>query len=75
MPFTYIHWKEECDYCDNRNNCEYEKTMREFKTALSFLKNGVKGIYGSLNFTCDYFKLNENKFNRYNIGVTDGTNS
>ena len=53
MP--YIHWKEKCDYCGNRNNCEYEKTVREFKTALSFLENGAKGIYGSLNFTCDYF--------------------
>ena len=66
MP--YIPWKEKGDYCGNRNNCEQEKTVREFKTALSFLENGAKGIYGSLNFTCDYFFLDENKYKRNYIG-------
>jgi hypothetical protein len=74
MTEPYIHWTEECSYCYKRGICEYEDNTRDFRKALSMLHNGAKYVFGTINFKCDYFKLDGNKFNRYHIGVTDGTN-
>ncbi len=75
MIKPYIHYTEECDYCVKRGACPQEECTRDFRKALQMLFIGAKYVYGTLNFDCDYFELDENKFTRHNIGVTNGTNA
>lgn len=75
MSNPYIHWTEECNYCYKRGICEYEDDTRDFRKALSMLHNGAKYVFGTINFKCDYFKLDENKFRRNYMGeCSNGVN-
>lgn len=74
MTKPYIHYTEECDYCAKRGNCPYEECTRDFRKAIQMLSIGAKYAYGTIDFKCDYFELDKNKFNRHHIGVTNGIN-
>ena len=63
-----IYWKEECKYCQNREDCKYKKQMTEFKEALSYMEKSARGIYGRLRFNCDYFVVDEEEYWKNNIG-------
>ena len=51
----WVYFKEQCDYCLNRHNCEYTKKVKKYIENLDALDS--KGIYGTTSFWCDYYIL------------------
>lgn len=68
----WIYWPEQCDYCkgyifsDGKPCCK--ELTKEFFNKLRQIEHHSKGVYGSLSFKCDYFNLDDDKYNnsRYN---------
>lgn len=67
----WIYWPEQCNFCkgyhflsENNKPCDKEK-MKEFITKLLDLEHCTKGVYGSLEFKCDYFNLDDEKYTEF----------
>ena len=63
MSKPFIYYPEQCDYCLKRGGCDYEKKTRLFLATLCGFDRLTHGVYGSLNFACDYFDLDLRMFN------------
>ena len=62
----WVYWPEQCKYCLNRHNCEYEIRVKEY---IQLLRNvSHKGCYGSLSWWCDYYIIDEEKYLAENPG-------
>ncbi len=66
----WIYWKEQCQYCKNRINCEYIEKINNYINNLSQVDD--KGCYGSLSFKCDYFIFDKELYNEKNPGECCG---
>ena len=64
----WIYWVEQCKYCKNQNDCSYETKTNFFINQLKQLEQNTKGVYGTLNFKCDYFLMDDEKYMKLNIG-------
>ena len=62
----WIYWPEQCKYCLNRHDCEYETKVKEYIQLLQDVPD--KGCYGSLAWWCDYFITDEKKYLAENPG-------
>lgn len=64
---VWIYWPEQCKLCKgyffNSENkpCNRERT-EEFINNLRQLEHHTKEVWGSLEFKCDYFNLDEEKY-------------
>lgn len=82
---AWIYWPEQCKYCMHRNEnytqqyratklgCDCEAT-HELINALQQVEHHAKGVYGSLDFKCDYFNLDEEAYmeSNYNECTSHG---
>lgn len=59
MNKVYVYYKHQCNYCTNRDKCDYEKKTRKFVETISGVESLANGVYGFLDFKCDYFNLDE----------------
>ena len=59
MNNHYIYYKEQCKYCLKNGKCDYQKKTQTFLDAINGIEHLVSGVYGSLNFRCDYFDFDE----------------
>ena len=58
----WVYYQDQCDLClSDRDGCSYYYGTQQLLDALRWLDKNVKGAYGSLDFKCDYFRLDENK--------------
>lgn len=63
---VWIYWPDQCKLCKgyicpvNNEPCAKEKTEK-FIEDLRKLEHGAIGVYGRLEFKCDYFCLDEEK--------------
>lgn len=58
-----IHWTEQCDYCQKSINTTH---CNKNQTFMQKLKSMYKEFIGTLEFKCDYFKLDERELKRRN---------
>ena len=63
MSKPYIYYKEQCNLCTNKGKCEYEKKTQKFIETIGGVEYLANGVFGSLSFKCDYFNLDELKYN------------
>ena len=61
----WIYWPEQCDYCINRNDCQYKDKVKEYIHQLTLVND--RGIYGTLNWKCDYFLLDIAEYEKNNF--------
>ena len=66
MKKVYVYYKEQCNYCTNKGKCDYEKKTRRFVETISGVESLANGVYGSLDFKCDYFDLDEVAYSKAN---------
>lgn len=64
MKNVYVYYKEQCGFCTRKGNCDYEKKTRTFVETISGVDALAKGVYGRLDFKCDYFDLDEAAYNK-----------
>lgn len=64
----WIYWKEQCKYCQNRIDCQYYDKVQQLIENLYQAEHSVKGAYGTLKWTCDYFYFDENQYKADHIG-------
>lgn len=55
----WIYWKDQCDICANAENCKYE--VKDYIEQLDAVEPKTP-VYGNLEFVCDYFYLDEDKY-------------
>lgn len=67
MKNVYVYYKKQCDYCTQKSKCNYEKKTRTFVETISGVNYLASGVYGSLDFKCDYFDLDEVAYNKENL--------
>ena len=67
----WIYWTEQCEYCAKRTGCEYHGCMKEYIYRLQQVKVNPP-VYGSLNFTCDYFHFDKTKYKAKEICESNG---
>lgn len=58
----WIYWKDQCKYCQNSTNCNQYDNVQELMEKLSQVDKSVKGAYGTLKWTCDYFYFDEKAY-------------
>lgn len=64
---VWIYWPDQCKLCKSyffrseNKPCGRELTQ-EFINNLHQLEHHAKGVYGTLEFRCDYFTLDEEKY-------------
>ena len=75
---SWIYFPEQCDLCkgfifSDGTPCNRECTINLIKM-LKEAEIKAKGVYGSVDFSCDYFNLDEDKYNnsRYNESSCQG---
>ena len=66
MNNPYIYYKEQCKYCLEKGKCDYQKKTQIFLDAINGIEHLASGVYGSLNFRCDYFNLDELEYRKDN---------
>ena len=66
MSKPYIYYKEQCKYCLKNGKCNYQKKTQAFLDAINCIEYLASGVYGSLNFRCDYFNLDESAYRKDN---------
>lgn len=67
MNKVYIYYKKQCDYCTNKGKCDYEFKTRTFVETIGGVVSLANGVYGSLDFKCDYFDLDEVAYYKDNM--------
>ena len=72
MKNAYVYYKEQCNYCVNRGKCGYEKKTRTFVETISGINSTASGVFGSLDFKCDYFDLDKISYSKENPAETCG---
>jgi hypothetical protein len=72
MKKVYVYYKEQCNFCTNTGKCDYEKKTKAFVKTISGLESLANGVYGSLDFKCDYFDLDEVAYSKANPPETCG---
>jgi hypothetical protein len=72
MKGKYVYYKEQCNYCRNKGKCDYEKRTRTFVETIGGVERLTNGVYGSLDFKCDYFDLDQLAYNKENPPETCG---
>lgn len=72
MNNVYVYYKNQCDFCKNKGNCDYEKKTRTFVETIHGIDSIAKGVYGCLDFKCDYFDLDEVAYGKANPPETCG---
>ena len=68
MNKPFIYYPEQCDYCLKKGKCDYEKKTRLFLATLNGYERLIDGVYGNLNFACDYFDLDLLLYNKRMLG-------
>ena len=69
----WIYYQDQCDYCiSDKTGCSYHAGTQELLKALRWLDANVRGAYGSLDYKCDYFRLNDDKLKSERECVTNG---
>ena len=63
MNNPYIY---QCKYCLKKDKCDYQKKTQTFLDAINGIEHLVSGVYGSLNFRCDYFYFDELAYRKDN---------
>ena len=63
---NWIYWKEQCFYCLSRHDCNNLLRVRNYIEELC--KVNDKGIYGTLEWKCDYLVFDELKYKKLNVG-------
>lgn len=62
----WVYYKEQCQYCLNRHNCEYIEKVKNYIEKLEAIDS--KGIYGTTAFWCDYYNIDEQEYWNKNNG-------
>ena len=71
--YTDIYWSEQCKYCkryyEKSTNTEYNRIINEDCQRNQAFIQKLRGTYndylGTLDFKCDYFILDEDKYNEF----------
>lgn len=56
----WVYWKEQCEYCMNRNTCPYTENQESIKSLKQWEKENK--FWGSLKLICDYYVLDKDKY-------------
>lgn len=56
----WIYWKEQCEYCMNRNTCLYPENQESMEALKQWEKENK--FWGSLKLICDYYVLDKDKY-------------
>lgn len=56
----WIYWKEQCEYCMNRNTCSYPENQESMEALKQWEKENK--FWGSLKLICDYYVLDKDKY-------------
>ena len=78
-----IYWNEQCKYCkryhEKSANTEFGRSINEDCQRNQAFMQKLKGMYneylGTLDFKCDYFILDEDKYNEFKKLADVGCNS
>ena len=64
----FVYWKEQCEYCMNKNNCESIPAMMAYIQKLDDVEpvGPLGSVWGSLEFRCDYFIFNKEEYDMKN---------
>lgn len=66
---VWIHWPDQCRLCkgyffsSENKPCRKERTQ-DYINSLRELEHSFPGVYGTTEFRCDYFCLDEEKFHK-----------
>ena len=63
---TWVYWKEQCKYCVNATPV-CKKNLKNYIEKLDAVKP-INPVYGTLEFKCDYFIFDKDKYYRENAG-------
>ena len=66
MKKVYVCYKKQCDYCISKGKCDHEKKTRTFCETIGGVESLASGVFGSLNFKCDYFDLDDLAYKKEN---------
>lgn len=64
---VWIYWPDQCRLCkgyffrSENKPCNKERTI-QFINDMKTLEHEAKGVYGTVEYKCDYFCLDEEKF-------------
>lgn len=72
MNEPFIYYKEQCDYCIYKGKCDYERQTRKFVETISGVESLASGVFGLLEFTCDYFDLDRLAYDKVHISESEG---
>jgi hypothetical protein len=61
----FVYWKEQCEYCINKNNCESIPAMTDYIHRLERIKP-IGPLWGNLEFKCSYFILDKEEYDMQN---------
>ena len=64
----WVYYKEQCKDCKNQENCEYTQKVQELINHLDVVEKQYKGVYGTLNWFCDYYILDKDIYLKNHIG-------
>lgn len=56
----WVCWKEQCEYCMNRNTCPYPENQESMEALKKWEKENK--FWGSLKLSCDYHVLDKDKY-------------
>lgn len=56
----WIYWKEQCEYCMNRNTCPYPENQESIEALKQWEKENE--FWGSLKLICDYYVFDKDKY-------------
>ena len=56
----WVYWKEQCEYCMNRNACPYPENQESMEALKQWEKENK--FWGSLKLICDYYVLDKDKY-------------
>ena len=60
MNKHWIYWPDQCKYCQHIGWCKYNQNAQKYIEALKNIED--TGVYGVLSWWCDYFMLDEKKY-------------
>lgn len=56
----WVYWKEQCEYCMNRNACPYPENQESMEMLKQWEKENK--FWGSLKLICDYYVIDKDKY-------------